>query len=50
MLHFDWWSSWGFRNLDQNLSFLTQETGFEEKLVGLFNELKEPQRSMCMIS
>jgi hypothetical protein len=40
-LHLDWWSNWGFRDLDQDLSFLAQEMGLEEEQVQLLNELKE---------
>jgi hypothetical protein len=30
-LHPDWWSSWGFKDLDQDLSFLAQEMGLEKE-------------------
>jgi hypothetical protein len=30
-LHLDWWSSWGFKNLDWDLSFLAQEMGLEKE-------------------
>jgi hypothetical protein len=40
-LHLDWWFSWSFRNLDQDLSFLAQATGLEEERIWLLNELKE---------
>jgi len=29
-LHLDWWSSWGFRDLDEDLNFVAQEMGVEE--------------------
>lgn len=44
ILHPDWWSRWGFRDLDQDLIFLAQEMGLEEEQVRLLNEMKETAR------
>jgi len=40
IFHLDWWSSWGFKNMDDDLIFATQEMGVEEEHVRLLNELK----------
>jgi hypothetical protein len=39
-LHPYWWTSWGFKNLDQELTFATMEMGVEGEQVQLLNELK----------
>jgi hypothetical protein len=38
--HLDWWSSWGFRNMDDDLIFVAQEMGVEEEHARLLNVLK----------
>jgi hypothetical protein len=30
-MHLDWWSSWGFKNMDQELTFAKMEMGIEEE-------------------
>ncbi len=43
-LHPDWWFSWGFRDLDEDLAFTTQDMGVEEEQVHLLNEMKQTTR------
>ncbi len=43
-LHLNWWSSWGFRELDEDLTFTTQEMGVEEEWVHLLNKMKQTAR------
>jgi hypothetical protein len=39
-LHLDWWCSWGFKPLDDEMKFVAQEMGLEEQRIQLLNELK----------
>jgi hypothetical protein len=39
-LHPYWWSNWGFKALDEDLTFVVQEMGIEEEQIWLLNELK----------
>jgi hypothetical protein len=43
-LHLYWWSSWGFKDLDEDLTFAPQEMGVEEERVHLLNKLKQIAR------
>jgi hypothetical protein len=43
-LHLDRWSSWGFKDLDEDLTFAPQEMGVEKEWVHLLNELKQIAR------
>jgi len=39
-LHPYWWSNWGFKTFDEDLTFVAQEMGIEEEKIWLLNELK----------
>lgn len=43
-LYLDLWSSWGFKDLDDDLTCMAQEMGLEEEHVRMLNELKETIR------
>jgi len=43
-LHLDWWSAWGIRDLDDDLTYMAQEMKLEQEWVWMLNELKEIAR------
>ncbi len=43
-MHIDWWCSRGFRELDEDLTFIAQDMGVEKEWVHLLNKMKQTTR------